>query len=91
MHDCTFVYFINAESKLAAHWVTVSYLRTNDGSWIVYDSLDSDIFVICPNKDRIIVKKEKVSKQQNGYDCGLFALAFSFILAIGQDPKDYVI
>ena len=39
-----------------------------------------------PNLETIIIKKENVTKQTNGIDCGLFALAFSNILASVQDP-----
>ena len=33
------------------------------------------------------IKKGNVTKQTNGIDCGLFALAFSYILASGQDSN----
>lgn len=45
--------------------------------------------VICPNNDYVVLHKAYVSKQNNSFDCGLYALAFSVMIAYGLDPKDY--
>jgi hypothetical protein len=93
--NSSFVYCVDADSK-SPHWVLASNLRSNDDSWILYDSLNTPaskllllIRILCPNCDSVIIKREFVSKQTNGYDCGLYVLAFAYILASGDDPKEF--
>ena len=46
---------------------------------------------MCPNEDCVFLNIQPVSKQKKGYDCGLYALAFSTILVSGHDPKEFEI
>jgi hypothetical protein len=75
------------------HWVTVSNFnninKTDDTNWYIYHSLDmrgnQQLFKklfknLLPNNDYIIFNYVKVQQQTNGYDCGLFAVAYAISL-----------
>ena len=81
------------------HWVTVLNILNDDDSWSVYDSISKKDYsplkplfkLLCTNEDCVFLNIQPVSKQKNGYDCGLYALAFSTILASGHDPIEFEI
>ena len=81
------------------HWVCVanmSNLKSDNHFHMLYDSLAAtkareDVvdqvvdYSSCLEK-KLIIKRMPVQQQQNGVDCGLFALAFATSLAFGEDP-----
>ena len=79
------------------HWVCVSSVGCKPGEVKLYDSLYHDII------EEEVVEQVKylmadsyiglvnapVQQQQNGSDCGVFAIAFSTCLAYEFNPQDY--
>jgi hypothetical protein len=97
--DNIFVQVLHAQN----HWIVVSNYNPREpdsNSWYVYDSLNNPEFFLyyvkpalycfCGGQRRLEIKHVEVVPQ-NGYDdCGLFALAYSLILAMGKDPALFV-
>lgn len=79
------------------HWTCIHYEPTWDGVGViaVYNSIYQDqlyreqervIDALFPGRRPRITFPE-VSRQQNGYDCGVFAMAFATSVAFGRDPS----
>ena len=78
-----------------AHWVTSAY----NGGQFDYDScvtalmksLNAQLKQIYRGKveknGSLIINEMSVQQQENSYDCGLFAIAFAFHLAQGDEPS----
>ena len=86
-----FVQVINAGS----HWVCLSTISLIPGSVKIYDSLfirtnpidiDHSCHLLMHTGNLVTFVNEKVQKQTNTNDCGLFALAFATDLCHGIDP-----
>ncbi len=88
----TYVQVIHVKNP-CAHWITISNKgHLNDNVVDVYDSLH-----IAPSKEtlryisnfvksrksKIVVNVLNVTKQPNGTDCGVFAIAFATSLVLG--------
>ena len=78
------------------HWLTVSTIGCSYSTVKVYDSLyrempKSTIKQICAlltsSQPNITLQFIPSDRQQNGNDCGLFALAFCTALCEGKDPQ----
>ena len=80
-----------------AHWVTSAYIG---GQIRLYDScvttaltksLNAQLKQIYRGKAEkngsLIVNEMSVQQQENSYDCGLFAIAFAFHLAQGDEQS----
>lgn len=80
-----------------AHWVTSAYIG---GHVCLYDSyvsavltksLKTQLKLVYQGKadknGSLIVNEMPVQQQENSYDCGLFAIAFAFHLAQGDEPS----
>jgi hypothetical protein len=77
------------------HWVCISSIGCLPGIVHLYDSLFQD--VICQEiedqtndllGDRLDAQNYvPVQQQNNGSDCGVFAIAFATSLALGTDPR----
>ncbi|EDO31540.1 predicted protein [Nematostella vectensis] len=79
------------------HWVAVSNIGCTEGEINVYDSLNSgtvtsftlkQIFAIVHKQEpEIIINIKPVQQQNDGTDCGVFAIAFVTSILNGQDPS----
>ena len=87
-----FVQIINTGS----HWVCLSTISCRPGTIKIYDSLFQRVSqtailhscrMLMHAGDSILFINEKVQKQINSSDCGLFALAFATDLCHGVDPQ----
>ena len=80
-----------------AHWVTSAYIG---GQIRLYDSCVTTTLTkslnaqlkqiyrgIAEKNGYLIVNEMSVQQQENSYDCGLFAIAFAFHLAQGDEPS----
>ena len=78
------------------HWLLLSsYGAARSGQLAVYDSMYDGI---SPSTAALVEQLQelysprpgavmrRVQRQQDGYSCGLFALAFAFSIALGEDP-----
>lgn len=81
---------------LENHWVAISNVDCAKNHWKLYDSLDYSIDLLkAPlkilNNDShaVFLQKQAVQKQNNDFDCGLFALAYLTNICFGKDPLDY--
>ncbi len=88
-------------SQEARHWVTSCYL---DGEVMVYDSLPptakkfpADIeeqlralYTAAASDGELAVTVPRVQHQIGGSDCGLFAVAYIFHLALGDRPEELI-
>ena len=89
--SCEFVQIINT----GAHWVCMSTISTSPGTVKLYDTLynTANSIAIChachvlifPG-DSVSFVNEKVQRQLNHDDCGLFALAIATDLCHSVDP-----
>ena len=86
-----FVQVINTGS----HWVCLSTISAIPGTIKIYDSLfirpspiaiDHSCRLLMHTGNQVTFLNEKVQKQTNTNDCGLFALAFATDLCHGIDP-----
>ena len=86
-----FVQIINTGS----HWVCLSTIATSPGTVKVYDSLYQNVSAVAIDHScrmllytgsTVTFCNERVQKQTNSNDCGLFALAFATDLCHGLDP-----
>ena len=86
-----FVQIINTGS----HWVCLSTIATSPGTVKVYDSLYQNVSAVAIDHScrmllytgsTVTFCNERVQKQTNSNDCGLFALAFATDLRHGLDP-----
>ena len=86
-----FVQIINTGS----HWVCLSTIATSPGTVKVYDSLYQNVSAVAIDHScrmllytgsTVTFSNERVQKQTNSNDCGLFALAFATDLCHGLDP-----
>ena len=74
------------------HWLVSSY----SGSCVkIYDSLyygtlkddlQEQLRALYGNEKSLEVKVQRVQQQQGSSDCGLFAMAYMFVLVSGSDP-----
>ena len=84
----------------AQHWICVANLDTKrraNNYIAVYDSLSSGgltssvasqlACICCTPEKSIRVDIKCVQQQENGVDCGVFAIAFATSLAFGSDPS----
>lgn len=86
-----------------SHWVTISNVEsTESNQLLVYDSLYNRFPAACEKKlyrqiacmlmtdqPTFILKWVDVQKQNNGSDCGLFAIAAATALCEGKSPQRY--
>lgn len=86
------LYVIHLEN----HWVAISNVDCAINHWKLYDSLDYDINLIKEplkmlnhSSNFVYLQKPPVQKQNNSYDCGLFALAFLTSICFGREPLGY--
>lgn len=83
------------------HWLLVAYGFQNAGHIVVYDSLNfqtatrqhtlscmSSLLKTKEKEMKYVVKS--CQRQENGFDCGVFAAAFATSLAFGLDPSKTV-
>ena len=86
-----FVQIVNTGS----HWVCMSSISCPMGTVKVYDSLYNSpsttaVEHVCRmlhhQGEKVTVASQKVQKQTNSDDCGLFAIAFATTLCYGEDP-----
>jgi hypothetical protein len=91
--------FIQVLHTTNQHWICVANMDENreaNNAVEVYDSLSSGTitpsvatqfssFCFSPTRS-IRVEIKKVQQQENGVDCGLYAIAFATTLAFGEDP-----
>ncbi len=74
------------------HWIVISTVKCAQGSVNVFDSLNlrtpssAVIEGLLSSKSRKI-NHVHVQQQQDGNDCGLFAIAFATSLCTSQDPS----
>ena len=82
---------------LGTHWLLLSsFGAERSGQLAVYDSMYNDV----SSSTAALVKQLQelyafppgakvwpVQRQQDGYSCGLFALAFAFSIALGENPR----
>jgi hypothetical protein len=84
------------------HWICVSNVFCDMGEVVVYDSLETineknvkklkaPLKKMLPRCKSLKVKINKTTIQNNGYDCGLFSLAFTTLICNGKNPSDYEI
>ena len=77
-----------------SHWVWVSSVGCQENEVKVYDSLYNNLLSseIEQRVDCMLggvpcnITVASVQQQQNGFDCGIFAIAFATCLTLGQDP-----
>ena len=88
--------FVQVLHSGGSHWLAVSTIGCLPSTVKVYDSLYSELPIqtkeqICPllaSPEPVIdLIYVAVQKQQNGCDCGLFALTYAIALCSGQNPK----
>ena len=83
---CEFIQILHTGNN---HWVCVSSIGSGPGEVNLYDSLFSKVSedlrrqIKCLIGDDLLhhINIMTVQQQQNGYDCGLFAIAFATCLA----------
>ena len=82
----------------AKHWICISNIYCNKENTIkIYDSMYLEIntftkkqiagILHIESSDAIEIMVEPVTQQVNGFDCGVFAIAFAAALCYGQDPS----
>ena len=89
-----FVQILNTGNS---HWVLVSSIGCQPGTVNLNDSLYYDVIekevedqVKSLMADSFVgITNVPVQQQENGSDCGIFAIAFVTCLAYGCDPQDY--
>jgi len=79
-----------------SHWLTVSTINCLPGTVHIYDSLvgksvtlDTKVQIACLLQTplpQITLKLMNIEQQQNGSDCGLYAIATALELCAGNDP-----
>ena len=77
------------------HWVTVCKM---DGNVVLYDSIQMDVLsseleqqiisVFGTKSKELQIKVPVVQKQTNKCDCGLYAIAWAYHLALGEKPEE---
>lgn len=82
---------------LGNHWITASNVKCGDHKTVrIYDSIRSckppslDLMkqicsLVCPKSDSYHFDIMNVQSQNNGADCGVFAIAYASELAYGRD------
>ena len=81
------------------HWITITTIDCPPNTVRVYDSMfrqmdqlslyQIDQFIQWNNKVPLTFQFMEFQRQRNKADCGLFAVAAAFSLAIGNDPSKY--
>lgn len=80
---------------IPGHWVTVTNYGAPTNSVFLYDSLDQDIMpsvatqvmnIMSLASNTLTIHAKAVQRQENCYDCGVFAIANAFTIASGVDP-----
>lgn len=90
--------FIQVLHTGANHWICISNIHCNQNNAVkLYDSMYSGIsntvkkqiasLLYLQSENVIEISIEPVTQQTNGYDCGIFAIAFATSLCYGQDPS----
>ncbi|KAG0715613.1 NEDD8-specific protease 1 [Chionoecetes opilio] len=79
-----------------SHWLLLSsYGASRSGQLVVYDSLyntlSTETAALVEQLQELYSPRpgatmRPVQRQNDGYSCGLFAVAFAFSIALGQDP-----
>ena len=86
-----FIQIINT----GAHWICMSRISSGLGTVKIYDTLYNRAnsvaihhacHMLMYNGDKISFVNERVQKQTNSHDCGLFSLAIATDLCNGTDP-----
>lgn len=79
------------------HWLTVSNLFCESNQICVYDSLSTVLdekdkqilsWLIRPVDDKFMIIYPAVQQQSNSSNCGLFAVAFAFVLSRNLKPEN---
>lgn len=96
------VFIFNTEkpstTHYGSHWIVITNIKCNNDCWRIYDSAATNLKInenikqfikkiSDTDKDLIQIEVPSVQLQYNGYDCGLFALAFIQSLAESIDPS----
>jgi len=91
LHD-EFVQVLNCSGT---HWICVSTFGCPPGKVNMFDSMRSDDIplntkeaiatLVCTTRKSILLSFVDVQQQLNGYDCGLFALAYTSSICNGVD------
>ena len=75
------------------HWITISNIGQSKGNIGVYDSLCSkpsketrELIFKYVNNENVTINVMNVHRQLNGYDCGVYAVAFAKTLVSLKDP-----
>ena len=86
-----FIQIINT----GAHWICMSTISSGPGNVKIYDTLYNRAnsvaihhacHMLMYNGDKISFVNERVQRQTNSHDCGLFSLAIATDLCNGTDP-----
>ena len=84
-----FIKFLHVNGN---HWITISNIGVGKGIVNIYDSLQMNPTAKTENLIAQFIKSDfskllqPVQKQKNGYDCGVFAIAFATSILNGDDP-----
>ena len=90
--------FVQILNTRHGHWVTVSMIGVAHPTVHVYDSLYSSAGTCLEAQISSLIQIEKpeislefvdVPVQAGTYDCGLFAVAFATVLALGRQPEKF--
>ena len=90
--------FVQILNTRHGHWVTVSLIGVAHPTVRVYNSLYSSAGtrleaqisnLIQTEKPEISLEFVDVPVQAGTYDCGLFAVAFATVLALGRQPEEF--
>lgn len=79
------------------HWLTVTNYGAPNNTVFLLDSIggisDSAVSqlwrILGQGIEMVTIESKPVQAQENGYDCGLFAIAHAFCIAAGRDPCSY--
>ena len=88
--------FVQVLSVGGSHWITASNVGCKEGEVNVYDSMlgrgattsvKSSIarIMFCPSSP-LCLNYMDVTQQRNGYDCGIFSIAYAYDICRGKDP-----
>ena len=80
-----------------SHWVCASNISCPTGVVDVYDSIPQYSMgsyslqkelaaILCTKEKTFTIRYVNVQRQSGGSDCGLYAIAFAFLLCSGNDP-----
>lgn len=97
---CREGWFVQVLHDFSCHWVCVSNIGCRTGEVNLYDSLNAGMVkpslqkqitsIMVASSRSLRINVEPVQRQQNGTDCGVFALAFATSLLHGQDPSKVI-